>query len=75
MNINLTEDQAKFLLSALNTQRQKIKWVIDNKELEDDKKQILTNKIKNLIEIIQLLEKSKKKLFKDLSHESKKKEL
>ena len=53
----LTENQRMFLLSLLNSDRQKTNWVIENKPLNSEKKQVLKNKVQKITEIIIVLEK------------------
>ena len=55
---SLTEDQITFLLSGLNRDRKKLKWVIENKELDNEKKEKLRGRIKKITEIIITLEKA-----------------
>ena len=52
----LSEQQKHLIVQTLQTHIKKTQWVVDNKELEEKKKDFLSNRIQQMEEIIQLLQ-------------------
>ena len=55
----LSEQQKKLIVQILQTNIKKTKWVLDNKKLEEEKKSLLSDKINQMEEIIQILNPDK----------------
>ena len=52
---SLTKEQAEIVLPLLREHREKLKWVMENRERDNKEKRKLKNKIQKLTEIIIVL--------------------
>ena len=52
----LSKEQKELIVQTLQTQVKKTQWVVDNKDIEEKKKDSLSNKIRQMKEIIAILE-------------------
>ena len=54
--MTLSEEQKYLIVQTLQTHIKKTQWVVDNKDLEEKKKNFLSGRIQQMEEIIQILQ-------------------
>lgn len=60
----LSAQQKSLIVQTLQMNIKKTKWVMDNKELEEEKKNFLSDKINQMEEIVKILQSDAVKNYK-----------